>query len=180
MMTQQLSFSILSAPLAAIDRRSLSQAWYSALHLAHDRSAAPSSSSAAETTKSATHFCNPRERTSEQSAAAHEARRAAPDRRDRVRSDATPERRAARSPLARRIERTFLNPARRIERATFVIEGSQARVHVALQHAPGGLRLIAVCPPSVRGGVIRALEEARFALAARGIALHVDVTGDER
>ena len=34
MMTQQLEVSILAAPLAAIDRRALSQAWYSALHLA--------------------------------------------------------------------------------------------------------------------------------------------------
>ena len=36
MMTQQLEVSILAAPLAAIDRRVLSQAWYSALRLARD------------------------------------------------------------------------------------------------------------------------------------------------
>ncbi len=30
-MTQQLEVSILAAPLAAIDRRVLSQAWYAAL-----------------------------------------------------------------------------------------------------------------------------------------------------
>ena len=43
MMTQQLEVSILAAPLAAIDRRALSQAWYSALHLARsDRSLVPS------------------------------------------------------------------------------------------------------------------------------------------
>jgi hypothetical protein len=42
MMTQQLEVSILAAPLAAIDRRALSQAWYSALHLARpDRSPVP-------------------------------------------------------------------------------------------------------------------------------------------
>src|SRR6202034_3463065 len=42
MMTQQLEVSILAAPLAAIDRRALSQAWYSALHLATpDRRAVP-------------------------------------------------------------------------------------------------------------------------------------------
>ncbi len=35
MMTQQLHVSILAAPLAAIDPRALSQAWYSALRLAH-------------------------------------------------------------------------------------------------------------------------------------------------
>ena len=43
MMTQQLEVSILAAPLAAIDRRALSQAWYSALHLARpDRAVFPS------------------------------------------------------------------------------------------------------------------------------------------
>ena len=42
MMTQQLEVSILAAPLAAIDRRALSQAWYSALHLARpDRRLVP-------------------------------------------------------------------------------------------------------------------------------------------
>ncbi|HEY1429269.1 MAG TPA: hypothetical protein VGF18_06830, partial [Candidatus Tumulicola sp.] len=35
-MTEQLRVSIVAAPLAAIDPRALSQAWYSALHLARE------------------------------------------------------------------------------------------------------------------------------------------------
>jgi len=82
-----------------------------------------------------------------------------------------PERRAGRSPLARRIERTFLDPARPVRRATFTLEGTRARVHVALQSRASGVRLVAVCPAASRAGVARALDQARYALATRGIAL---------
>src|ERR1700678_3424391 len=37
MMTDRLRVSVVAAPLAAIDPRALSQAWYSALHLARER-----------------------------------------------------------------------------------------------------------------------------------------------
>ena len=85
------------------------------------------------------------------------------------------ERRAERSPLARRIERAFLDPIRANKRATFTIDGTQARVHVALQTTASGVRLIAVCPAAIRIDVARALDEARYALALRGIALRIDV-----
>ena len=80
-----------------------------------------------------------------------------------------------RSPLARRIESVFLDPARRSERASFTIEGSRARIHVALQSSPAGLRLVAVCAPEVRPQVAKALDQVRYALAVRGIALRTDV-----
>jgi hypothetical protein len=44
-------------------------------------------------------------------------------------------------------------------------------VHVALHGSGASLRLVAVCAPSVRAAVARALEQARYALAARGIAI---------
>jgi hypothetical protein len=180
MMTQQLGVSILTAPLAAIDRRTLSQAWYSALHLAHERSAEVTEGSARTV-----------ERTNDDSPLSSRVAGAARVSRDGMSSvqvsgtlarrehrtavESTVERRSVRSPLARRIERMFLDPARRTARASFTLEGTQARVHVALQAVPSGLRLIALCPPAARERVVRALDQARYALAARGVALLTDV-----
>ena len=175
MMTQQISFSILTAPLAAIDRRSLSQAWYSALHLAQHGTSHPTGAHAAVQFRG--HECRqiPGRRPGEH-AARVPAVRFVPHPRAATGSDAPhEERRAVRSPLARRIEHVFLDPARRVERATFTLDGSRARVHVALQSTGTSTRLVAVCPSAVRAGVARALEEARYALALRGIALHIDV-----
>jgi hypothetical protein len=174
MISQQIGFSILTAPLAAIDRRSLSQAWYSALHLArpNPRSSRGQPSSNQVVCKrehrpngETPHIVRPVQRPAGAVPKEHALRRGAP----------SPERRAERSPLARRIERAFLDPVRRTDRATFTLDGSSARVHIALQTTTSGIRLIAVCSAAIRAGVARALDEARYALAVRGIALHVDV-----
>ena len=178
MMTQQLGFSVLSAPLAAIDRRSLSQAWYSALHLARDaappralteharvlqvpgRNKEPGSVPHARPAHDDPSLeANPRRVESKRVGLAMEA----------------PERRLRRSALSRKIECAFLHPAKRCERATFTLEGTNARVHVALQGSGANLRLVAICPPSLRHRVARALEEARYALALRGVACTLDV-----
>ena len=175
MITQQIGYSILTAPLAAIDRRALSQAWYSALHLAREaRAAVPEEArrrltpSRGETTRQPRHgvsspYCNVASTTA---SGASGTARPAPE---------ACERRAVRSPLARRIERTFLDPARPARRATFTLEGMcdgrRARVHVALRSGESGMHLVAVCSPSLRTGVARALDQARYALAARGIRL---------
>jgi hypothetical protein len=175
MMTQQLSFSILTAPLAAIDRRALSQAWYSALRLAQAPHAQTTLANVgAEVAGSersryvgqlgGREIVEPRDANARSQPATSNPRIAA-----------APDRRAARSVLARRIERTFLNPISRPRRATFTIDGTAARVHVALQTTPAGMRIVAVCPASIRARVSRALDQARYALAARGIALHTDV-----
>lgn len=176
MMTQQLGFSILTAPLAAIDRRALSQAWYSALHLAQ---ASHAQSISAHGHTDAT-VCEPTQRPEQSHDCAHAGRHDTSARSRAAASElrvaGAPERRAMRSVLARRIERTFLNPLARPRRATFAIDGTRARVHVALQTTPGGMRIVAVCPASIRSRVSRALDEARYALAARGIALSTDVS----
>ncbi len=174
MMTQQIGFSVLSAPLAAIDRRALSEAWYSALHLAKGNAAeAPRSKpvkpSGAVHAKAAT---APAQRSTAD--AVHFPPRAAAQQRDRQNEAQLVERRAMRSPLARKIESTFLHPSRSVQRATFTIDGTQNRVHIALQTSGSQLRLIAICPPSVRTAVARALEEARYALAERGITLSAE------
>jgi hypothetical protein len=170
MITQQLDYSILTAPLAAIDRRALSQAWYSALHLA--RSASPAANVPQHLLKART-----AEAVTQRVHIAGTAHRAQPlassprgAGRSRMKVEA-PERRAVRSPLARRIERTFLDPARPVRRATFSVAGTRARVHVALQSGASGMRLVAVCPAALRAVVARALDQARYALALRGISL---------
>jgi hypothetical protein len=176
MMTQQLAFSILTAPIAAIDRRALSQAWYSALHLA--RSGEPPSLAAA-----ARDEMPPREYGTRLATTRHEYARSAKfggvargrDPGSKPSLAAMPDRRAVRSTLARRIERTFLHSIARPKRATFTLDGTAARVHVALQTTPAGVRIIAVCQASMRTRVARALDEARYALAARGIVLRTDV-----
>lgn len=171
MMTQQLGFSVLTAPIAAIDRRALSQAWYSALHLAR-RSHEGDRSIAVCTVRSQAHEKTPVsfERTSPNVRAPLSTRvhREA----ERIERDPQPlERRAIRSSLARKIEHAFLRPNVTAKRATFTIDGTAARVQVSMQHTRSGLRLIAVCPSHTRKSVARALEQARYALAARGISV---------
>jgi hypothetical protein len=175
MITQQLGYSILTAPLAAIDRRALSQAWYSALRLARNVPATavrePSSvpKAARIGSRPLPHHETGRARDPLGTSKALRASGGA-------HTVAGPvERRAGRLPLARRIEWAFLDPARKIRRATFTLDGTNARVHVALQTGASGMRLVAVCPPTLRAGVARALDQARYALAVRGITLSVAV-----
>lgn len=175
MMTQQLKISVLSAPLAAIDRRALSQAWYSALHVNRSRI-----EPATGTTQNVPGI-PPR-------AAAVPARRPATQHSMQnvptvfrpaqtfVKPDATvqAERRTTRSALARKIEECFLNPRTRARRATFTIDGTQSRVAVSLQTSGSRVTLVAVCAPTARKAVAKALQEARFALARYGIDLSLE------
>lgn len=172
MMTQQLGFSILSAPLAAIDRRALSQAWYSALHLAREH-AAPAQPPRSRASCAPAVPCNKRTNERGTFSSQREDRSAHASTARHERGTAV-ERRAVRSPLARKIERVFLDPVRRPVRATFTLGGA-SRVHVALQSTSGGVRLIALCAPELRTRVARALDEARYALARRGIALDASI-----
>jgi hypothetical protein len=170
MMTQQLGVSILSAPLAAIDRRALSQAWYSALHLsrsaprAHDRSPSAGragTEGAVDVRVERAHRrsrallalvpCAPRTRTSP-SAVADAGRR-------------------TRSPLGRKIEKMIAHPLREQHRATFTIDGTCARVHVILRTSGDLVHVVAICSPSLRTRVSHALSEACTALCVRGIGL---------
>lgn len=176
MMTQQLGFSVLTAPVAAIDRRALSQAWYSALHLAHEAKAQlpaahPALQLPAAVAETAVPPRNAAKRTNVEGATARSLREHRPD----GRASEAADRRTSRSPLARKIEHCFLRPGTRAQRATFSIEGASMRVHVSMQRTNRGLRLVAVCPPRVRAAVSRALEEARFALAPRGVSLDARV-----
>jgi hypothetical protein len=172
--TAQIGISVLSAPLAAIDRRSLSQAWYSALHLARDASLpkgaparradarpAPASVRASGVASSVRAGAAP---------ASSKASHRAP-----ARAGAVLERRAPRLQLARRIERTLFERASSAARTTFAVGEGAGRVVVALHVGGGRVRLVALCSPALRRTVTRALDQARFALAARGIAMDTGI-----
>ncbi|MBV8373096.1 MAG: hypothetical protein JOY69_07525 [Candidatus Eremiobacteraeota bacterium] len=169
MMTQQLPAGILAAPLAEIDRRGLSQAWYSALHLArananaNDPTPSAPSSAQARTAK-------PKMRNSSQP---RESRRTtALALRDLPGSSTVAflaERRSTTSPLARHIERLVLDPRPNVKRTTFALEHDGARVQIMVQTKGAHSRLIVVCRSAQRAVVARALRQARLALASRGI-----------
>lgn len=178
MMTHELEVSILAAPLEAIDPRMLSQAWYSALHLAGParqiagRSTAqrPSAVPPAAYRSAAPHPSNAKKPSLNSKRTLHAVRGAG------YPAEAAMLRRSSPSPLAARIERAF-GAASLPKRATFSLGRGNARVHVVLQTTPGHAMLVALCRPELRADVGQALAQARAALAARGIALNVRKIG---
>jgi hypothetical protein len=181
MMTHQLEVSILAAPLGAIDRRALSQAWYSALRCAPQtqmpkqasfdrvrqpygrapRSVAPLSSRAG---KSGTFRA---QATRSERSVNVCARASAVSARTNV----------SRGRLAERIERAFGSPGVSPKRATFSLGPGNSRVHVVMQTAGARTTLLAICRPELREVVARALGQARAALAARGVGIQFCAIG---
>jgi len=181
MTTQQLHVSILAAPLAAIDPRALSQAWYSALRFAHDAppiSNAPGRCVTASRPR-ATISMEPQRGVDGKPAVI--APRGARCTRGEVRGAAGDHtrRRAARVPLARRIERAFA-ASTAPQRATFSLGHGAARVHVILQTSGERSALVALCLPELEAVVSRALAQAGQALAARGIVIEMRARGVAR
>jgi hypothetical protein len=175
MMTQQLEVSILAAPLAAIDRRALSQAWYSALRLARDGPAAPTPPARPSQNAAVARLGQARSDLgmADTRDAALPAVHARADRfasLSHAASDAGV-RRVRLTPLARAIGDAFANPRAPARRATFSMGRGGARIHVILQTNGARTTLVALCRPEIRAIVARALNEARLALAARGIEL---------
>ena len=177
MMTQELRAGILQAPLAAIDRRALSQAWYSALGFARDAKPGVGSRPGKRNARVAGLGTAVRGSAAQAVtvAGADGVRRRHANAPSTGRSEPFPaERRAPHSTLARAIERALLREGKkRFARATFSA-GDRARVHVVLYSRDADVRLIAFCSPEHRPMVARALAQARFALAARGIALRIE------
>ena len=175
--TQHLEFSVLTAPLAAVDRRGLSQAWYSALY---GESATPVQK---PHVKSAVAFAQalhapPKPAQSERTAAVLRPaalKTPAQKKPDAFATGGTADRRAQRSPLARKIERVFLDPKARMQKASFTLEGGEGRVQVLLRTQGSHVKLIALCPRKAIKQVAAALAQARYALARRGIALETEL-----
>lgn len=173
--TEQLQFSVLAAPVATLDRRALSQAWYSALYGSAGVSrvtparisAAPSASAAIREVHGTAARAPSRQPA--RSACSAAGARTAPN------FEETPvERRAPRSALARKIERAFLPGRSGAQKAWFSVEAAHGRVHLILQSRGSRLKLIAICPPKARAHVAAALAQARYALAARGVDLDAE------
>jgi hypothetical protein len=172
MMTQPLRASIVSAPLAAIDRRELSQAWCSALGYASNaprsrdpqrrRAALPAPTSTRRELRSSTVATI-------RSAPAFERLAASRTQRSVVTAERNVS--TAHMRLARAILRAFATPARPPLHAAVRIEGSGGRVLLLLRETAGALRLVAICRPEQRALVARALDRASRVLAARGIGV---------
>lgn len=184
MMTQQLQVSILAAPLAAIDRRTLSQAWYSALRF-RQRSAQMPPTRGLDPRRDKTAGTTARGAwvasigTPKQSATVcrlFEPRGAS------VPDSEAPLRRSngAPRPLATAIEEAFWDPATRPRRATFSMGRGGARVHVLVQTNGGAAALVALCPPAYSRQVSRALAQARRSLAARGVVADLHLREESR
>lgn len=176
--TEQLQFSVLTAPVASLDRRTLSQAWFSALYGSSGGSSpkpAISSDAMIEARKSPPHAAAACSRAGARRDVTLHARGS----KTRAHAqDAPQDRRAPRSELARKIERAFLRPRGASSKASFTIEHDRGRVHVLLHSNGSRLKLIAICPPKARPHVAAALAQARYALAIRGIDLDA-VTREE-
>jgi hypothetical protein len=175
MMTERLNISVLSAPLACIDRRALSQAWYSALRCAREaKTPAPLRPQpfAPQAPKRRANAAGAFRLRALDCGIAH-----VPSARNARVQRVVPglyERRAERSSLAREIERIFLDPRGVARRSSFTIGKNGERVHVILQSKGDRVTLVAVCAPAMRAIVVKALAQARFALAGRRIALQVE------
>ena len=168
------AISVVATQLAQTDRRTLSQAWFDALHLAHETAPLRSRVPAHESVSHAA-ACAPHEAHATPTLAAQ--RHA--DMRPAVRSDerALPierERRSQRSELARRIERAIVRrtPA---PLASLAIRAAEGRVQLLVRSDGARTRIVALCLPAQRGAVEAALAQVRFALARRGIVVVADV-----
>ena len=168
--------AVVATHLAALDRRALSQAWYSALHLAERTVPArrnvatpPSLGTPAKTPAAACRGEAGHGAPVATSRAVREPRSAPRS----ARSDGHPtgaERRAPRSELARRIERGVARRRAMDGNAAFAVRAGDARVHIVVRCSGARTRIVAVCSPPLRERVERALAQARFALAGRGAA----------
>lgn len=179
MTTEPLQFSVLAAPVAAIDRRALSQAWYSALYrqAAPARDARPIAPSNSPRRGAGAPLLQPR--ASDNTRAIGQPSCRVERSNNGARPAAGMERRQIRCALARKIERAMLRPQGAPKRATFRIRGVPGRVHVMLRGGARGMQLVAVCSRNARAQVGAALAQARYALAARGISVDAQLRCEE-
>jgi hypothetical protein len=169
-MQQTTGVAVLATHLAQTDRRALSQAWYDALHLAGttpapQRGAAPPPIDAPPTLVRNAH-AGASPCAADGPVAPRERRTGAALR------DLAPlalERRAPKSELARRIERALAQHVPRAIPASFAVDAAGGRIRILVRTDGERTRILAVCTPPLRERVERALAQARFALASRGI-----------
>ena len=172
MTTATRSVAVVATRLPDIDRRALSQAWFSALHLAQPPAAKP----IANPLPAASHNAAGRAKQAAPDAAAPAA---APTVRVHAGAAATGfgsppvERRKPGGELACRIERAIVRHAARAPHRTaaVAIDAGYGRVHLLVRTDHTTTRIVALCSPQMRERVDRALAHARFTLAACGLQL---------
>ncbi len=175
MTTATRSVAVVATRLPDIDRRALSQAWYSALHLpaSPGGGASPIRFTASSTLAGAAHASRPAQ------TPALSACSSAPTPKTRA-VPAAPgpgivERRGPAGDLARRIERAILrhSGSRPLQAATISVSAGDGRVALLVRTDGATTRIVALCAPHLRDRVDRALAHARFGLAASGLRLEV-------
>ncbi|MFN2528461.1 MAG: hypothetical protein ABR584_07060 [Candidatus Baltobacteraceae bacterium] len=178
---QAPAFSVLSTPVALCDRRALSEAWYSALHMHKEH--ASSGASNAPAANRGTFATQAHVRGAVASGTADPTSLSAA-----VRVGAAlalpgvpaNDRRVSRTKLAEKIEQAFLRPKTPPKHASFALEGVRGRVQILLQQQGSQTQIVALCPPSAREVVARALSQARYALSLRGLSVQAEVRGFAR
>jgi hypothetical protein len=162
-------FDLVAAQSPLVDRRSLSQAWYSALRLASRKKLAGGS----PPVRPAPH-CHPERRRAER--AVVEGRRSCDKIAvvPRLRASTTPYARddkVGEPSLSKRTLATITSAKARRSSVVrrFVIESARGRVIVHVLRRDDRVHLVALCGAAVRGDVEKALAQARFALAGMGM-----------
>ncbi|MBV8355283.1 MAG: hypothetical protein JO101_08190 [Candidatus Eremiobacteraeota bacterium] len=168
------AFEVLSLPSLAVDRRTLSQAWYDALHVAQRQSF-----QSFVATRRAFGAANLSQRAAAPLPAQTRGRRTPASPAGPARAALTARASGAGSALSPRDVRRANRVGQRIAaavrrdtgRASFTLSTANGRVHVVIEQRGGSLRLIALCAPAARRFVERAMAYARFELAGSGIAV---------
>ena len=171
-MEQTTGVAVLATHLVT-DRRALSQAWYSALHLAEpsprprtpSQRVAPSKAMAQRRTESSNSALGRMRRTCAGTSSGAGSLRS---RGDAARADSgvhVSERRV----LARRIAHDVARGTADHTTRSFAMRLDGGRVHVFVRGDGARIRIVAVCAEALRSRVERALAQARFALAGRGL-----------
>ena len=172
MTTASGAVAVIATQLAQTDRRALSEAWYSALHLAAGEVPPKKSAPKREgTTRVVLAEKNgaPAHSASRRAAAVPHARATSSgDARVEVRD----ERRRPVSETARRIERAVAAlTARRPVPAAHTIDVDGGRVRLLVHNDGHATRIVALCSGPLREQVERALAHARFTLAVAGLTV---------
>jgi len=183
MMTQELEISVLTAPLAAIDRRELPLAWYRALGYAGESEAASAPAARAArpddggptpaSSRNARSLAVPlggRYATLPGSVTPRGLHPIALDPERTLVADAS-------ATLARRIAGALIGARAALSRVTFSVESGRARVHVVFQDRGDRVAILAICRPELRAVVARALGQVRLALRARGVVVDLQTKG---
>lgn len=172
MTTASDGVAVVATQLAQTDRRALSEAWYSALHLAGGsipRTHAPANRAGTPSLPARAAYATPA-RPSGQLAAAYPPPRLRG--RGGARVTVHGERRRPVSDTAKRIERALTALAvRRPVPAAHTIDVAGGRVRLLVHDDGRATRIVALCSPPLREQVERALAGARFTLAGAGLTV---------